>query len=265
MKQKRGPSIRKPQPCAHCGRIAYDRKRPICRFCQTSLNPDQLAQYTIEPPRKTWTREQEDYLREHYANDGAALVATALGKTQKSVLLKSSRLGVNLTKDASHRIVHSQAKQYMTENNPMQRPDVASKVKHWRATHPDETERIHRALLEGQQRLQKQKTSKLELKLQALLSDLGIAFQSTVLIKPKFIVDIQIGNVIIQADGDYWHGHPRFNPITERQRKQQQRDAAQTAYLSTCGYTVLRIWESELNKDHLVSILQTAGVMPSDA
>lgn len=251
---------RKGQACAHCGRVAYDRKRPICRFCQTSLPPDVLAQYVIEPVRKTWTAEQEEFLRQNYPTQGAHAVAEALGRPIKSVHLKATRLGVNLTKDAMRRIVHSQAQAYMFHNNPMQRPEVVAKVKQWRDDHPEEIERINQALLEGQQRLQRHKISNLELKLQGILDGLNVTYEAAALIKPKFIVDIRIGSLIIQADGDYWHGHPRFNPLTERQRKQQQRDVAQTAYLNACGYTVVRIWESDLNKELVVSILRQHGI-----
>jgi G:T-mismatch repair DNA endonuclease (very short patch repair protein) len=250
----------KGSPCAHCGRIAYDRKRPICRYCQQSLPPDVLKQYVIEPPRKTWTKEQENYVREHYPTEGAKVVSDALGRSMKSIHLKATRMGVNLTKEATRRLVHSQARKYMRRDNPMKRPEVRSKVRQWREDHPEEAERIHRALMEGQQRLQQRKTSKLEKRLQEILDNLGVSYEPTALIKPKFIVDIRINDLIIQADGDYWHGHPRFYPLTERQLKQQQRDVAQTAYLIACGYTVIRIWESDMCEKAVVSALEKHGI-----
>lgn len=118
--------------CAHCRRVAYDRKRTICRYCQQSLPPNVLAQYHIEPTRKTWTKEQEDYLRQHYPSKGAHAVAEALGRPVKSILLKATRMGVNLTKGTMRRLVHSQAQAYMSSNNPMKRPEVQSKVRQWR-------------------------------------------------------------------------------------------------------------------------------------
>lgn len=251
---------RKGQACAHCGRVAYDRKRPICRFCQNSLPADVLAQYTIEPTRKTWTAEQENFLREHYPTKGAQFCADALGRAAKSVQLKATRLGIRLTKAAIRRLVNAQAAAHMRQHNPMRRPEVVQKVKQWRDEHPEEMERINEAMLQGKQRLQRDKASKLEVRLRTILTELGVDFEPTALIKPKFLVDIRIGTLIIQADGDYWHGHPRFMPLTERQQKQQQRDAAQDAYLKTCGYTVIRIWESDMSKEHIVSILRQHGI-----
>jgi len=56
--------------------------------------------------------------------------------------------------------------------------------------------------------------------------------------------------IVIQFDGDYWHGNPRKYPVlTERQKKQVKRDRAQDAYLISCGYRVIRIWESDLKTD----------------
>src|SRR3990172_1489799 len=131
----------------------------------------------------------------------------------------------------------------MTENNPIKNEEVVKKVRDYRKAHPEVHERIMIKLLEGHQRIQKDKPTKLEQKLFAVLDSLQVPYEQFYLIKPKFIVDVKIDNLIIQADGDYWHGHPRFEPLTERQAAQQKRDKAQDAYLQKCGYTVIRIWE----------------------
>ena len=46
-------------------------------------------------------------------------------------------------------------------------------------------------------------------------------------------------NIVIEVDGDYWHNLPNA----------QERDKRQTLYLEKEGYTVLRLWEHELNKN----------------
>lgn len=45
--------------------------------------------------------------------------------------------------------------------------------------------------------------------------------------------------VIIECDGEYWHGRPET----------QQRDHQKDAYLKACGYTVLRFSEREIKQD----------------
>jgi very-short-patch-repair endonuclease len=85
-----------------------------------------------------------------------------------------------------------------------------------------------------------------------LLDDLGIEHLRQHVIGGKFCVDAFIPShgIVVQFDGDYWHGHPeRFPNPDARQRKRMRLDASQDAYMATCGYTVLRFWESELHGD----------------
>ncbi len=213
---------------------------------------------------KSWTQEQIKYIQTHYPDQGAVPVAKALGYTAKAVHVKAQRLGIRVTKLAMHRIVHDRAAEHMRNNNPMHNPKSLQKAKQTRLDDPETSQRVHAALMQGQQRLQQSKTSNLELKLQLILKELGVIYESTVLIKPKFIVDIRIGSLIIQADGDYWHGHSRYGVLTLRQQRQRQRDDAQTAYLNACGYTVARIWESELSRDAVIQVLVSHGIMHSD-
>jgi G:T-mismatch repair DNA endonuclease (very short patch repair protein) len=99
-----------------------------------------------------------------------------------------------------------------------------------------------------------------EKRVHKILECFGVDFQAQLFIKPNFIVDIAIGNVIIQIDGDYWHGHHRFEPLTDRQKSQKKRDYAQDRYLSKMGYTVERIWESDISDSAIKEILYNHGI-----
>jgi G:T-mismatch repair DNA endonuclease (very short patch repair protein) len=239
----RRQSVVKGKPCEQCGRIGYDRKSMICRFCQK------------------WTPEQIDYLRTHYATDGAASIATALNLPLKRIRDRANKMGLKLNKTATKRIVNAKAKSYMLTQNPMKRPEVVQKVREWRVNNPEQSAAVMEKLLEGKQRLQRTKASKLEQRLFHILDDLGIAYEPIALIKPNFLVDARIGSLIIQADGEYWHGHPRFEPLTERQQTQQRRDATQDKYLHTCGYTVVRVWDRDVNPEYIADILHKHGLL----
>lgn len=82
-----------------------------------------------------------------------------------------------------------------------------------------------------------------------LLDILNIDYQTQVLICNKFLVDVLIPDkrIIIQWDGDYWHG---FNEIkTESQKKRMLLDKSQDAYLKKAGYQIIRFWEHEVYKE----------------
>jgi very-short-patch-repair endonuclease len=58
----------------------------------------------------------------------------------------------------------------------------------------------------------------------------GIIFETQKIINGRFIVDAYIPslNLVIEADGKYWH-------------------TAENAYLTKCGYKLLRLTEEEIN------------------
>lgn len=61
-------------------------------------------------------------------------------------------------------------------------------------------------------------------------------------------------NLIIECDGDYWHGNPRFFPILrETQIKQKERDSFRNKELTERGYKLIRLWEYEIRTMDLES------------
>lgn len=109
----------------------------------------------------------------------------------------------------------------------------------------------------AREKCRKDKPTKPELKTAAILEKIGVDYESYAVIKPPhFIVDFRLGFLIIQIDGIYWHGHPRFEPLTKRQIAQKNRDKYQDACLCAMGYKVVRIWETDVTEDNLRAVLQ---------
>jgi len=81
----------------------------------------------------------------------------------------------------------------------------------------------------------------IERKLYAELKARGLLFEKQRLINGHFVVDAYIPflNLIIEADGDYWHSLPRV----------VKRDKSKNAYLTKCGFNLLRLTETEINDD----------------
>lgn len=87
----------------------------------------------------------------------------------------------------------------------------------------------------------------------AILDDLAVKYERQVLIAGKFVVDAFLAdvNIVVQWDGDYWHGFRAANdnaPLQPRQAKRARLDKSQDAYMEACGYVVLRFWEHEVKK-----------------
>jgi len=81
---------------------------------------------------------------------------------------------------------------------------------------------------------QSQGETSIEKKLYQELKDRGLLFEKQKLINGKFLVDAYVPslNLIVEADGNYWHSLDRV---------------AENAYLSACGFNLLRLSESEIN------------------
>lgn len=91
----------------------------------------------------------------------------------------------------------------------------------------------------------------LEKKGYEILDSLNLEYKKQVLIGNKFLVDTFIPkyNMVIQFDGDYWHGNPKkYKELSKRQKRRKIIDKSQNAYFKKCGFNLLRIWESEINQ-----------------
>ncbi|MFA6073983.1 MAG: DUF559 domain-containing protein [Candidatus Woesearchaeota archaeon] len=85
--------------------------------------------------------------------------------------------------------------------------------------------------------------TKIEVKIQNFLKQLGIDFMTHQYIKEiehGYQCDILVPsmNLVIETDGDYWHKYPIGNDI----------DHVRTSELISKGFKVLRLWECEINK-----------------
>jgi len=101
------------------------------------------------------------------------------------------------------------------------------------------TETMRKGSLAGAKTLSERKTTSIEKKVYDELKARGILFEKQKIINGKFLIDAYIPslNLIIEADGDYWHSLDRV----------KKKDKAENAYLIKCGYKLLRLSEIEIN------------------
>lgn len=93
--------------------------------------------------------------------------------------------------------------------------------------------------------------SKIELQVQSMLDELGIAYESE-FPHGSFFYDFRIKHtsLLIEVNGDYWHANPVVYPdksaLNETQQKMVRRDHYKRRVAKDHGYYVLYIWESDL-------------------
>lgn len=103
------------------------------------------------------------------------------------------------------------------------------------------------------------KDSKPEKKIQGFLRQIRIKFlaHKYIDIEHAYQCDIFVPsiNLVIEIDGDYWHGNPKLYPankgLTERIINGIKLDTIRTKELQEKGFKVLRLWESDIKKMNL--------------
>jgi very-short-patch-repair endonuclease len=99
----------------------------------------------------------------------------------------------------------------------------------------------------------------IEVKIQNYLKELNIEFYThyyTKEISHSYQCDILIPvqnninqKIIIECDGDWWHGNPiRYPNPTKFQLEQIEEDRIRTEELIYCGFKVIRLWEIDIKK-----------------
>ena len=105
--------------------------------------------------------------------------------------------------------------------------------------------------------------NRLELRGKHLLENMGLCFKQQVLLEKIAIVDVFIPEMklVIQWDGNYWHGHPlkiKGGKPDRRQKSRMDKDVEQDTKLKNLGYTVIRVWDSDLkhNEEAVIENIQ---------
>lgn len=92
------------------------------------------------------------------------------------------------------------------------------------------------------------KTS-IERKMEEILDELKINYQySKIMWKRQYDFYLIDYKVLIECDGDYWHGNPKFFPKLNRiQMKNQIKDGLKNLLAMKNGFKLIRFWEDEIN------------------
>ena len=107
----------------------------------------------------------------------------------------------------------------------------------------------------------KNKNTKIELKIAQLLLENNIKFETQYEIYYKdwrlkaYYFYLKDFNLLIEADGDYWHGNlNKYNEIDldEIQKASKENDIFKNNLAKDMGYNIIRFWETDINKKNFV-------------
>jgi very-short-patch-repair endonuclease len=126
------------------------------------------------------------------------------------------------------------------KRSPEHCANLSKSLKKWAKSNPEKMKAVHQAHLQMMSQTPKKFTD-IEIQMAELLRGLNICFVTQQVIKKNFIVDFYLPEyaLVIEADGDYWHGKP----------EQNKKDRSKDAYLKAIGLNVVRFWGSEIKKE----------------
>lgn len=147
----------------------------------------------------------------------------------------------------------------------MKKPNVAIKVKKtqfkkgtipWNKgkTNVYSKETIEKLKQARLKQIYPKKNTSIEIIIFDILNKLELKFDKHKAIKNICQADAYIKpNIVIFADGDYWHCNPRRykKPISEAQVKNIKRDILANKRLNELGFKVIRLWEFDLKNNPL--------------
>ena len=103
------------------------------------------------------------------------------------------------------------------------------------------------------------KKTDIELIFENLLNEMKIPFQTKFRIYNKkkieftfreydFLIDGT--KILIEVDGDYWHGNENiFNPLSDFQKLTQEKDRIKELFAAQNGYEVIRFWGTDIKQN----------------
>jgi transposase-like protein/G:T-mismatch repair DNA endonuclease (very short patch repair protein) len=104
------------------------------------------------------------------------------------------------------------------------------------------------------------KDTSIEIILKEILEELDIAYKPQHKIERK-IFDFYIAdyNILIEANGDYWHGNPlKYKKLDSIQKENKLRDLKKLEFAINNNYKILFLWEFEINefRDKIVNLFK---------
>ena len=92
-----------------------------------------------------------------------------------------------------------------------------------------------------------------EKKFAEMMKELKIPFEKQKVVGAKiFDFYIPSKNMLIEVDGDYWHGNDeKYKEKSAMQRRNIKNDTFKDVLAKGFGYKIERVWESDLKKNYL--------------
>lgn len=91
-----------------------------------------------------------------------------------------------------------------------------------------------------------------ELEFEKLMDELGVEFEPQKVVGLKiFDYYIPSKNMVVEVDGDYFHGNPeKYDKPSKMQQRNRRNDKYKSVLALNHGFLIERVWESDLKNNY---------------
>jgi len=191
---------------------------------------------TCKNPRDDqWTLEEENYLIENYNKINVNVMVDHLNKSSINIHRKIKRL--NIPKKSFNKIDDEVLK------NNFNKCSFAELKKML----PGKSEKQITRRLQKLKLLCRKQTLPEKIMEGILISNNFIFEAEKKINGSKYICDFVLNNIVIEVQGDYWHGNPsKYKKLNKMQEKISEKDKRKDSFLKSKGYFVIYVWENDL-------------------
>ena len=215
--------------------------------------------------RHKWTPDKVSILKLYYPTEGADGVSARLNNefSLDTIRNRASRLKIKLTSESYKKRVHDAAGKFMRENNPAKTEAGRERSRALMKSIPMRLKQVN-----SNAKLCRANPRNTELFAQYAIQYLKCDYEFQYVVHVDgvttnpYIVDFLIrGKLVLEIDGEWWHGHPDRFTGCERQVKQLEHDKKRDNEIAQCGFDVVRIWERDFSINKLAEVLKSHKVI----
>lgn len=247
--------------CEQCGKLIEKEKIYISRskinvpkYCCNDCYQNHLNEYKEKQKIKLKTKKCKICGQEYICDDSRPRLGTCSNEKCKKIArerLNNKIKETHWTHKDNKNDINEKRINTRLKNDKEQNRQYTAWNKGKTGIYSKETiEKIRQATIKqlSEQRVHKTGIEKI---IENLLKENNINYKySFILENRQFDFCLLDYNIIIECDGDYWHGNPKFYPIlTEQQKMKQKDDLIKTNIAKENNFFVFHFWEYDINNN----------------
>lgn len=225
------------QPCIVCKNSIVYKYKTCSKECRNKLEHKHKG---VKKPEGFMDKEHKSKISKSH---NGKIVSKETGEK-----ISKSSLGVSRNKGKTPMLGKSQSNYQKEQVRKRFNKFYADGNKPWTKLNNHTPETIEKIMKSGLSK------NKLEMYFSKLLKDNNIKHTYSYFLKDEkickqFDFKLKDSNILIEVDGDYWHGNPQTKSHFKKVKEVQENDLFKEYFAKSQGFKLLRFWEKDINEN----------------